>query len=86
MIRMFRSVLRIADDIQWWLHGVRGAKEDERRVRTGSIVDLADHLRVLPLDIEGFDRVQAAAAVVGYAVEESAKVIAGYARISASIL
>lgn len=75
------TCLEEADDIQWWLHGVRGAKEDERRVRTGSIVDLADHLRVLPIDIEGFDRVQAAAAVVGYAVEESAKVIAGYARI-----
>ena len=74
------SCLEDADDIQWWLHGVRGAKEDERRVRTGSIVDLADHLRVLPLDIEGFDRVQAAAAVVGYAVEEAAKVIAGHAR------
>ena len=74
--------LEEADDIQWWLHGVRGDLFDNRRVRTGSVVDLADHLRVLPLDIEGFDRVQVAAAVVGYAVEESAKVISGHARIA----
>ncbi len=74
--------LEEADDIQWWLHGVRGDLAGNRRVRSGSIVDLADHLRVLPLDIEGFDRVQVAAAVVGYAVEESAKVISGHARIA----
>ena len=76
------SCLEEADDIQWWLHGVRGELEGNRRVRSGSIVDLANHLRVLPLDIEGFDRVQVAASVVGYAVEESAKVIAGHARIA----
>ena len=76
------SCLEDADDIQWWLHGVRGDLAGNRRVRSGSIVDLADHLRVLPLDIEGFDRVQVAASVVGYAVEESAKVISGHARIA----
>ena len=76
------SCLEEADDIQWWLHGVRGELEGNRRVRSGSILDLANHLRVLPLDIEGFDRVQVAASVVGYAVEESAKVIAGHARIA----
>ena len=76
------SCLEEADDIQWWLHGVRGDLAGNRRVRSGSIVDLANHLRVLPLDIEGFDRVQVAAAVVGYAVEESAKVISGHARIA----
>ena len=76
------SCLEEADDLQWWLHGVRGDLMGNRRVRSGSIVDLADHLRVLPVDIEGFDRVQVAASVVGYAVEESAKVIAGHARIA----
>ncbi|MYF78873.1 MAG: hypothetical protein F4180_03000 [Chloroflexi bacterium] len=79
------SCLEDADDIQWWLHGVRGDLAGNRRVRSGSIVDLADHLRVLQLDIEGFDRVQVAAMVVGYAVEDSAKVIAGHARIAQRI-
>ena len=76
------SCLENADDIEWWLHGVRGEAEDEHRVRSGSVVDLADNLRLLPLEIEGVDRVQAAAAVVGYALEESAKKIAGHARIA----
>ena len=76
------SCLENAEDIDWWLHGVRGEAEDEHRVRSGSVVDLADNLRVLPLEIEGVDRVQAAAAVVGYALEESAKKIAGHARIA----
>ena len=76
------SCLEEANDLQWWLHGVRGDLTANRRVRGGSVVDLADHLRALPVDIEGIDRVQVAAAVVGYAVEESAKVIAGHARIA----
>ncbi len=76
------SCLENAGDIEWWLHGVRGDVENEHRVRTGSVVDLADHLRVLPLEIEGVDRVQAAAGVVGYALEESAQKIAGHARIA----
>ena len=76
------SCLENADDIEWWLHGVRGDIEDDQRVRSGSVVDLADHLRVLPLEIEGVDRVQAAAGVVGYALEESAQKIARHARIA----
>ena len=76
------ACLEDADDIEWWLHGVRGDLVGNRRMRSGSVVELADHLRVLPLEIEGFDRVQIAAALVGYAVEESAKVISGHARIA----
>ena len=76
------SCLENADDIEWWLHGVRGEAGDEHRVRSGSVVDLADNLRLLPLEIEGVDRVQAAAAVVGYALEESVKKISWHARIS----
>ena len=72
--------LATANDIQWWLHGVRGETGVERRVRTGSVENLADNLRVLPLEIEGFDRVRAAAGVVGYALEESANAIASHAR------
>ena len=79
------SCLENAEDIEWWLHGVRGKTEEEHRMRRGSVVDLADHLRVLPLEIEGVDRVQAAAGAVGYALEESAQKIAGHARIARRI-
>ena len=79
------SVLEDADDIEWWFHGTRGEAAEERRVRSGSVDDLADHLRVLPLEIEGVDRVQAAAAVVGYALEQSATLIASHARSSKRI-
>ena len=73
--------LNAAPDIEWWLHGSLGNTEDNRRIHTGSVPDLADHLRVLPLEIEGVDRVQVAAGVVGYALEESAKLISRHARI-----
>ena len=79
------ACLEHADDVEWWLHGIRGEGEDEHRVRSGSVVDLADHLRVLPLEIEGVDRVQAAVGVVGYALEESAQKIADHARIARRI-
>ena len=75
------SCLEFATDIQWWLHGSRGTVDTDRRVRSGSVGDLADNLRVLPLEIEGVDRVQAAAAIVGIAIEESAKQISTHARI-----
>ena len=76
------SCLEFAGDIQWWLHGSKGKVDANRRVRSGSVGDLADHLRVLPLEIEGVDRVQAAAGIVGIAIEESAKQISTHARIS----
>ena len=79
------SCLENADDIEWWLHGVRGKTEEDHRMRRGSVVDIVDHLRVLPLEIEGVDRVQAAAGAVGYALEESAQKIAGHARIARRI-
>ena len=43
---------------------------------------LADYLRTLPLQLEGEDRVTAAANAVGYALEDAAKRITRHARIS----
>ena len=74
--------LEAAADLRWWLHGSRGAKTPEPRMRSGSAADLADQLRTLPLELEGVDRVTAAAIAVGYALEQAAKRITRHARIS----
>ena len=77
-----QAELEAAADLRWWLHGSRGGKTPERRIRSGSAAELADQLRTLPLELEGVDRVTAAAGVVGYALEQAAKRITGHARIS----
>ena len=79
------AALEVADDIRWWLHGSRGEKEPDRRVRTGSVAELADDLRALPLELESADRVVAATGVVGYAIEQSAQQVARHARLSRRI-
>ena len=53
--------------------------------RTGSAAELADHLRTLPLELEGVDRVTAAASAIGYALEQAAVPITKHARISRRI-
>ena len=80
-----RAELVAATDLQWWLHGTRGAPTSERRIRTGTVAELADHLRALPLELEGVDRVAAAAGVVGYALDEAAGQVGKHARISRRI-
>ena len=77
--------LEAATDLQWWLHGSRGAATPEPRVRSGSVAELADQLRTLPLELEGVDRVAAAAGAVGYALEQAAKQLSKHARISRRI-
>ena len=80
-----RVELEAATDLQWWVHGSRGAKTRGSSVRTGSAAELADQLRTLPLELEGVDRVVAAASAVGYALEETANAIDSHARISRRI-
>ena len=74
--------LENVSDLQWWIHGSHGEVRTERPTRTGSVSDLVDHLRALPIDIEGVDLVDAAARAVGYGVEQAAQRIAGHARVS----
>ena len=74
--------LREARAVRWWAHGSRGQPLPERRPRGGSVADLAGQLRALPLELEGADRVAAAASVVGYGVERAAGAIAKHARIA----
>ena len=77
--------LEAAADLRWWVHGSRGAKSPHRLMKSGSGAELADQLRTLPLELEGVDRVTAAAIAVGYSVEQAAKEIAGHARLSRRI-
>ena len=76
-----RATLDAADDLRWWVHGSRGKSLDEHHLRTGSVADIADNLRTLPLEMEGVDRVAAAADAVGYALEQSAAQLSRHARI-----
>jgi hypothetical protein len=77
-----REGLENAGDLEWWLHGSKGALATERLSRFGSPDDIADQLRVLALELEGSDRVVAAAGVIEHAVEQSAKQLSAHARIS----
>lgn len=77
--------LGAAADLRWWVHGSRGKPLHGRRVRTGAVAELADNLRTLPLELEGVDRVAAAADAVGYALEQAATLVTKHARISRRI-
>ncbi len=80
------AALNTADDLSWWLHGSRGvALPEPRVVRTGSVSALADHLRTMPLELEGVDRVLAAAGAIEYALEQAAERADGHARVSGRI-
>ena len=74
--------LEAAADLRWWVHGSRGSPLPAARVRTGSVAELADNLRTLPLELEGVDRVAAAADAIGYALEQAANQVTKHARIS----
>ena len=76
------QALADAGDIQWWLHGSRGATVVGSPVRSGSVAELADHVRALPLELEGADRVAAAAGVIRYALEQAAKELGKHARVA----
>ena len=72
-------------DLQWWLHGTRGAAREQPSVRHGSVRELADELRTFPLDLEDVDQVAAAAGVVGHALEQAAGPVAAHARLARRI-
>ena len=76
------TALKAAIDVQWWTHGSRGEVLPMRPVHIGSVSELADEIRALPLELEGVDRVAAAAGVVGHALEQAATAIGSHARIS----
>ena len=71
--------------LRWWLHGSRGVRRPERHIRQGTVDELADQLRTLPLQLEGVDRVAAAASVVSWGIEQAAGLAARHARVSRRI-
>ena len=77
-----REGLENAGDLEWWVHGSKGKPTSERRSRFGSAADIADQLRALPLELEGKDRVLAAAEIIEHEVEQSAQKLSAHARIS----
>ena len=78
--------LESAEDLQWWLDHAHGASPPGLGIkRRGSVSDLADQLRILPLELGGVDRVQAAAEAVGYALEQAAKPLAQHQRLARRI-
>ncbi len=79
------TALQTAGDIRWWLHGSRGQRAPVRYIRSGSVAELSDQLRALPLELEGSDRVVAATGVVGYAIEQAAEQVGRHARMSCRV-
>ncbi|MCY4437493.1 MAG: hypothetical protein OXE05_09210 [Chloroflexi bacterium] len=86
------AALEEADDLQWWqaslptlLDLAKDSPTEPRRMSSGSVDDLADHLRILPLDLQGVDQVQAAAGSVEYALEQAAYQLARHERIAGRI-
>ncbi len=76
-----RAALDGTNDLHWWLHGSRGEAVAARRERTGSAEELADYLRTLPLELEGIDRVTAAANLIASALDQAAGRLGKHARI-----
>ena len=72
-------------NLQWFLHSSRDTIYDDPPLREGTVDQLADHLRLLLLEIEGVDRVIASAGVIGWALEQSASVVGRHARFSRRI-
>ena len=72
-------------NLQWYLHSSRDNILEDPPLREGTVDQFADHLRLLPLELEGVDRVVAAAGVIGWALEQSARTLSGHARLSRRI-
>ena len=69
-------------NLQWYLHSSRDTVYDDPPLREGTVDQLADHLRLLLLEVEGVDRVVAAAGVVGYALDQAVRELRNHARVA----
>ena len=77
--------LEAAADLRWRLCGSRGRPTPKQLTRSGSVANLADQLRVLPLELEGTDRVDAAAGIVSYAIDRAVEPVRQHQRIARRI-
>ena len=87
-----KEALEQATDLQWWqaslptlLDLAKVSLPAPRRMSSGSVDDLADHVRILPLELQGVDQVKAAAGSVEYALEQAAYQLARHERIARRI-
>ena len=69
-------------NLQWYLHSSRDNILEDPTLREGTVDQFADHLRLLPLELEGVDRVVAAAGAVGYALDQAASEMRNHARVA----
>ena len=76
------DVLSWLSDLEWYLHSSRGEIYPDPILRKGQVEALAAQLRLLPLEIEGADRVHAATLEVGYALTQAVKGLNTHARVS----
>ncbi len=66
-----QAALTAETGLRWRIHGSRGGGTPGSPERSGSVEDLAHQLRLLPLELEGTDKVAAAAGIIRYAVEQA---------------
>ena len=76
------DVLSWLSDLEWYLHSSRSTIYADPVLRRGQVQALAAQLRLLPLEIEGTDRVHAATLEVGYALTEAVKGLNTHARVA----
>ena len=76
------DVLSWLSDLEWYLHSSRSTIYADPVLRRGQMQALAAELRLLPLSIEGADRVSAATLEVGYALTEAVRALNKHARVS----
>ena len=76
------DVLSWLSDLEWYLHSSRAEIYDDPILRKGQVQALAAQLRLLPLEIEGTDRVYAATLEVGYALTEAVRGLNTHARVA----
>lgn len=74
------AALEQTDDLIWYVHSSGDEIYPDPIVRSGSLDELADHLRLLRLELEDVDRVIAAAAAINHALDQSARELSRHAR------
>ena len=80
-----KGALEVDRTLEWWVHGTKGQALPNPSSVFGSGNDLAYHLRVLPIELEGVDRVVAAAGIIEYGLEQSRREIVRHARVARRI-
>ena len=79
------AALAAATDLHWRCHGSRGQPTPNMPARSGPAAALAEQLHLLPLELEGLDRVIAAAGVIDTALTQAVAPLRQHRRIAQTI-